>query len=164
MIGSDELVEETTTSAWSSSDPSRSNGTACASNASASLAAFACVRLVTAPIVAPRAASARAASSLTSPAPTSSTRQPVRSPNTCWASAAAADETDAGLSLIAVSVRTFLPTRSASRNNRSSTGPCAPASYASRTWPRISPSPGTSESRPAATRNRCSAAASSVIR
>ena len=31
-----------------------------------------------------------------------------------------------------------------------------PASYASRTWPRISPSPGTSESSPAATRKRCS--------
>ena len=33
----------------------------------------------------------------------------MRSPNTCWASAAAADGTDAGLSPIAVSIRTRLP-------------------------------------------------------
>ena len=71
---------------------------------------------------------------------------------------------DAGLSPIAVSTRAFRPACSAPRNSRSSTGPQAPASYAARTCPRISPSPGTIESSPAATRKRCSAAASSVRR
>ena len=47
------------------------------------------------------------------PAPISSTRRPARSPNTCAASAAAAELTEAGLSPIAVSVRTRLPTASA---------------------------------------------------
>ena len=46
----------------------------------------------------------------------------------------------------------------------SAASPGAPASYAARTWPRISPSPGTSESSPAATRKRCSAAAWSSSR
>ena len=37
-------------------------------------------------------------------------------------------------------------------------------SYAALTWPRISLSPGTSESSPAETRKRCTAAASSCMR
>ena len=98
------------------------------------------------------------------PAPISSTRRPSSSPNTCCASAAAADGTDAGLSPIAVSTRTRRPAWSACRKTWSSSGPGAPASNALRTWPRISPSPGTSESSPAATRKRCSAAASSGSR
>ena len=57
------------------------------------------------------------------PAPTRRTRRPRRSPNTCAVSAAAADDTEAGLSPIAVSVRTRLPTASASRKTRSSTRP-----------------------------------------
>ena len=60
------------------------------------------------------------------PAPITSTRRPLRSPNTCAASAAAADETDAGLSPIAVSVRTRLPTDSACRKTRSSSEPGLP--------------------------------------
>ena len=66
---------------------------------------------------------------------------PSRSPNTCCASAAAADETDAGLSPIAVSRAHPLAGWSAWRKTRSSSGPGAPASYAARTWPRISPRP-----------------------
>ena len=110
---------------------------------------------------APRETRFRAVASLILPAPSSSTRRPSSSPNTCCASAAAADGTDAGLSPIAVSTRTRRPVCSACRKRRSSSGPGAPASNALRTWPRISPSPGTSESSPAATRKRCSAAASS---
>ena len=41
-------------------------------------------------------------------------------------------------------------------------GRARPPRTRARTWPRISPSPGTSESSPAATRKRCSAAASSA--
>ena len=58
--------------------------------------------------------------------------------------------------------RAFRPARSASRKSRSSRRPGEPASYAVRTCPRISPSPGTIESRPAATRKRWRAAAWSV--
>ena len=97
-------------------------------------------------------------SSLIRPAPTSTTRRPASPSNTCCASAAAAAGTDAGLSPIAVSTRARRPACSAIRKIRSSSGPATPASNASRTWPRISPSPGTSESSPAATRNRWSAA------
>ena len=45
-------------------------------------------------------------------------------------------------------VRAFLPACSAWRKSRSRIGPVAPASCAARTCPRISPSPGTIESRP----------------
>ena len=113
---------------------------------------------------APRAARLRAASSATWPAPIRSAWHPSSCPKTCCASAAAAEDTDAGLSAIAVSARTFFPACSAWRNTRSSTGPVVPASNAVRTWPRISPSPGTIESSPAATRKRCNAAASSASR
>ena len=61
------------------------------------------MRFATYAISAPRDARFDAASSPIRPAPISSTRRPARSPNTCAASAAAADETDAGLSPIAVS-------------------------------------------------------------
>ena len=54
------------------------------------------VRFATYAIRAPREARFAAASSPIRPAPISSTRRPVRSPNTCAASAAAAEETDAG--------------------------------------------------------------------
>ena len=78
------------------------------------------VRFATKAISAPRDARFDAASSPMRPAPISRTRRPRRSPNTCAASAAAAEETDAGLSPIAVSVRTRLPTASAWRKTRSS--------------------------------------------
>ena len=57
------------------------------------------------------------------------------------------------------------PTSTAWRNVRESSGPladsCSAAFHASRTWPRISPSPMIIESRPAATPKRCATAASS---
>ena len=66
---------------------------------------------------------------------------------------------------MAVSVRARLPTRTAWRKSRSSVERTPPSSWATchavRTWPRISLSPSTAESRPAATSKRCWAAASS---
>ena len=60
---------------------------------------------------------------------------------------------------ISVSLRARRPTRMALWNRRASTGLPLPAAVAaenaSRTWPRISDSPTTSDSMPAATRNRC---------
>src|SRR5262249_33197264 len=74
---------------------------------------------------APRETRLRAVSSPTLPAPTSSTEDGRRSPKTCSASAAAAEDTDAGPSPIAVSERAFLPACSASRNRPGRTGPGA---------------------------------------
>ena len=65
-------------------------------------------------------------SSAVSPAPITTTARPSRSPKTWWASAAAAEATDVGLSAIAVSARTFFPAYSAWRKRRSSTLPVAP--------------------------------------
>ena len=66
---------------------------------------------------------------------------------------------------MAVSVRDRLPTSTAWRKVRDNHGPLADsrsaAFHASRTWPRISPSPMIIESRPAATPKRCATAASS---
>ncbi len=86
-------------------------------------------------------------------------------PRRLFASDTAADDTDTACRPIAVSVRARLPTSIAWRNVRESNGPLASsrsaACHASRTWPRISPSPMIIESRPAATPNRCATAASS---
>ena len=64
-----------------------------------------------------------------------------------------------------VSVRARLPTSTAWRNVRDRNWPTEPSRsatcHASRTWPRISPSPMIMESRPAATPKRCATAASS---
>ncbi len=159
-----ELVEETTTSASSSAAGSASSAAARARAASARRAARSSVRFATTSIVAPRERRFRAVDSLVRPAPTSTTRRRSSPSNTCSASAAAAAGIDAGLSPIAVSTRARRPARRAMRNVRPSRGPGEPASNASLTWPRISPSPGTIESRPAATRKRWSAADSSASR
>ena len=119
------------------------------------------VRFATTAISAPRDTRLCAVDALIFPAPSSSTRRPVRSSKTRCASAAAADGTEAGFWPIVVSTRTRRPARSASRNSRSRIGPAVPASCAARSWPRISPSPGTLESSPAATRNRWMPTASS---
>ena len=151
-----------------STSPSRASiasiGTARASTSRASSSAWSRVRFATAAIEAPRERRFREVSSLILPAPIRSTERPSSSPKTCCASAAAAAGTEAGLSPIAVSTRARRPACSAWRKRRSSSGPVAPPSNAARTWPRISPSPGTSESSPAATRNRCNAALSSPSR
>ena len=96
---------------------------------------------------------------LISPAPTTSTRRPVSRPKILRASETAAKLTDTAPSPSAVSVRTRLPTPNAQWNVLLSSGPCTCRSVAawkaSFTWPRICGSPTTSESSPAATRNRC---------
>ena len=161
---SDALVAETTTSARSSSAPIASSSSACAPSAARAPRRARASGSRRPRSSAPRETRFRAVASLIFPAPSTSTRRPARSSKTCCASAAAADGTDAGLSPIAVSSRTRRPACSAWRKSWSRNGPGEPASNAARTWPRISPSPGTSESSPAATRKRCSAAASSRSR
>ena len=79
--------------------------------------------------------------------------------------ATAAWDTDVMLREMAVSVRTRLPTSRAWRNSGLSTGPTLPSaaavSHEERTWPRISCSPMTAESRPDATAKRWRAASPS---
>ncbi len=86
----------------------------------------------------------------------------MRRPKILRASDTAACATDTAPSPTAVSVRTRLPTANDVWNRRVSSGPTdwrsAATWNASFTCPRICGSPTTSESRPAATRNRCSAA------
>ncbi len=81
------------------------------------------------------------------------------------ASATAAEDTESAERPIAVSVRARLPTSIAWRNTRASADPDAPSAsarfHASRTWPRISPSPRIIESSPAATPKRWETALSS---
>ena len=93
-----------------------------------------------------------------SPEPMTRARHLDRSPNVFFASPTATELTEAGLRLIAVSVRARLPTVTARLNSFNTTG--LPAfvsranSYASRTCPRISFSPTTRESSPQATVKR----------
>ena len=79
--------------------------------------------------------------------------------------ATAAWETEVVFSPMAVSVRARLPASRAWRKSMLRVAPVAPSasarSQAVRTWPRISLSPSTAESSPAATEKRCWAAASS---
>ena len=101
----------------------------------------------------------------TSPAPITSTRRPSRPPRRSPATVTAADGTDTAWRPMAVSVRARLPTSTAWRKTRDTSGPimdsCSATRHASRTCPRISPSPTIIESTPAATPNRCATAASS---
>ena len=76
--------------------PSRSSGSASAPKRRARAALRSSPRLTTATMRPPRFARFRAVSSPVSPAPTTTTARPVRSPKTCCASAAAADATDVG--------------------------------------------------------------------
>ena len=93
-----------------------------------------------------------------SPAPTTSTRLPASEPSRSVAISTAAWLTEAVPRPMAVSVRTRLPTSIAVRNSRLSDALAPPSwrasSHALRTWPRISLSPSTAESSPAATSNR----------
>jgi len=110
-------------------------------------------------------ASACAMASPISPAPSTRVVFPANDPSSAPATATATCDSEVVPRAMAVSERTRLPTSSAWRNRVASTGPIMPstraASQASPTWPRISPSPSTAESSPAATLNRWAAAASS---
>ena len=79
--------------------------------------------------------------------------------------ATAACETEVMWRPMAVSVRARLPASSAWRNRRLRVGPAAPSSRARSqacfTWPRISLSPSTAESSPAATAKRWATAGAS---
>ncbi len=146
-------------SRWSGS---RSNGATCPPNFSASDCARSAWRFVTNIVVTPRSDSARAVSSLVSPAPMMTTWRSERSPSFSSASPTATDETDACPSEIFVSVRTRLPVCSAAVNRRFVSGPVVPAasavSYARLTWPWTSTSPTIIDSNPLVTRNSWRAA------
>ena len=145
-------------SAWPSVADNSGQGTAVPSIESASAAAWASVRLVMSIRPAPCAFKCCAVSFPISPAPTTTTVRPVRSPKIFLASEVAAKLIDTAPSDSAVSVRTRLPTVNDQGNTLFSTGPTVRSSVAaanaSFTCPRIWGSPTTSESRPPATRNR----------
>ena len=126
------------------------------------------VRFATDSLRSPRDIRLRAASSDVRPAPTTSAARPVRPPSATSARLAATEATETFPAEIAVSLRARLPVSSARWNARDSTGPAAPSESATlravRTCPSTCASPGTSESRPAATRFRCSDAVASVRR
>ncbi len=123
-------------------------------------------RLATNSAATPRWWKAAAASSAVSPAPMITTLRPERSPSSRSATVAASEEIDIAPWPIVVSERTRPPVDSASRKRRSRVGPLVPAALASscarRTWPRISASPTTIESRPEATRKRWRGTSSSL--
>ena len=79
----------------------------------------------------PSAASARAVSSLVSPAPMTTTLRSARSPTTLRARLTATVETLVRSAPIAVSERTRLPASSAARNRRFVIGPVVPTRSAS---------------------------------
>ena len=152
-------------SALRSSWASRSNPTPRPPTRPASSRAVPTVRLATTTSRTPWSTSARAVVSAMRPAPMRSTCRPGRSSRTSSASSTATADTDADPVPMRVCARTCLPTSSACRKRRLSTGPDAPSSTASsqawRTWPWISLSPTTMESRLEATRKSWVAARSS---
>ena len=113
-------------------------------------------RLATKIVPAPWSASARAVSSLVSPAPRITTWRSARPPSTLSARSTATEGTLTRLEPIPVSERTRLPVVSAAANRRLDSGPVQPAasadSCARLTWPWISASPTIIDSRPAVTR------------
>ena len=132
---------------------------------SASSRAVPTVRLATTTSCTPCWISAIAVASAIRPAPISSTRLAGRSESTSAARSSATAGTDADPVPIRVWERTDLPTSSAWRNSWFRIGPVLPSSWPSshavRTWPWISLSPTTIESRLEATRKSCAAARSS---
>ena len=140
-------------------------GMASPASARASSSARAAVRFATRKAAGRRSANCCPARRAVSPAPTTSTWRPPRSLKTLPARATAAEATETVPAPISVSVRARLPARSAVVTSRSRTLPRAPSAAArasaSLTWPRISASPRTIDSRPDATRSRWRAASSS---
>ena len=100
-----------------------------------------------------------------SPAPRTSTRRSTSVPSRSVARATAADDSDTAPRPMPVSARDRFPTSMAYRKMRARPCWAVPSSSAlfraSRTWPRIWPSPRITESTPAATPKRWAMAASS---
>ena len=98
------------------------------------------------------------------PAPISTAVLPASPPSRRSAMLRATDTTEAPAASMAVSECTRLPTDSARWASSCSTRPTvrlvSAVAYARRTWPSTCCSPITAESRPLATANRCSTAAS----
>ena len=122
----------------------------------ARLSARSAWRFATKIVPAPCSCSARAVSSLVSPAPSTTTWRSSRPPSTLSARSTATDGMLTRVEPIPVSVRTRLPAVSAAANRRFESGPVQPAriaaSCARLTWPWISASPTIIDSRPAVTR------------
>ena len=153
-----ESVAVRSTSTLVSTSCKSPSGTARPPRRSARSTARAWVRFATTTSPTPAAMSARPSPSATSPAPRINTERPRSENIVRSASATAAEDTDNARRPIAVSVRTRLPSSIACRKTRAIAWPDAPSDsascQASRTWPRISPSPTIIESRPAATPKR----------
>ena len=131
-IGCGDAVDATTMSARSSCAGSSSSATTPPPKRSASERARSAWRLATKIVAhAARRRSARAVSSLVSPAPMMTTCGSARSPRTSIASSTATDEIDARPRPIAVSERTRLPVCSAAVKRRFVSGPVVPAASAS---------------------------------
>ena len=113
----------------------------------------------------PEPARERAMPSPISPAPRTRTRRSTSVPSRSAARATAADDSDTAPRPMPVSARDRFPTSMAKRKIRARLCWAVPSSSAlfraSRTWPRIWPSPRITESTPAATPKRWATAASS---
>ena len=175
-------VHETTISAAARAPARSASATARPPTRSARRSACRQVRFTTAMLAAPPRLAVVAASAAIEPAPTISTSRPASSswPSSSWPGAgagpgapgrAAAPSSIARLTRLCparsmpVSARARLPARRASRPSSPSTRPTVPCSSpsltAERTWPRIWPSPATTESSPQATASRWDTARSS---
>ena len=165
MTGCGASVEHTTTSALPSSSPRQSKPRPMPPRRSAISRAVPTVRLMTTSSPRPRSIRALAVDSAMRPPPTTRPRRPPRSGMASRARSAATVDTDTGRTATRVSVRTRLPVSSACRNSRSLMTPVqsssAQRSQACRTWPWISLSPTTIESRLDVTRSRWATARSS---
>src|SRR5215212_8870982 len=163
---SPEPVELTTTSAAGSSSARESKLTATPPTLSASDAACPAVRLAIRISRTPLPLRYLTTSPLISPALRIRVRLPPSVPKTSSVIFNATRATESELFPRPVSERTRLPTRRAVWKSRLRIGPVLSSSvaarYASRTCPRIWPSPTTIESSELATRYRCRTASSSV--
>ena len=166
-MGADAPVAVMTMSDAASTASTSSHGAADAPPMeSAVRAACASERLTIVTRCAPWVFMCRAVSLPISPAPTTATVRPLRSPKILRARATAAKLTETAPEPSPVSVRTRLPAANDEWKSRFSTAPAVPAAAAaacaSFTWPRICGSPTISESRPAATLNRWRATSRSI--
>ncbi len=158
-------VEVSTRSAATSACGNCSMGTARPPTRVASSVERSVPRLATTTSATPEPARERAMPSPISPAPSTRTRCSTRVPSRSAARATAADDSDTAPRPMPVSARDRFPTSMAKRKTRPRLWPAVPSSsatlMASRTWPRICPSPRITESTPAATPKRWATAASS---
>ena len=163
-----DAVEQTTMSKSARRESRSSKWTMPAPSPVATCAARSCRRPATARSAAPRLLNARAVPSPISPVPRIRTFAAARLPKMFEASSTATLATLTVPEDIPVWVRTCFAAWKAFWKTRFRTAPAVPdacaAAYASFTWPKISFSPRSWESRPLATSKRCRAASRPVSR